>query len=143
MLDSLLIVEGENSRSFQFTVEFDQPFPLRTAADVLSPAMVHETSAVIPTSMPSSWVLGVSAKNVELVRIDHSPGTTEQSEQILAMLSETDGVSVQCLVKTARKPSAAFSVNADHTEKVALNVTEQGVAVTLSAFQIKTVMLVF
>jgi hypothetical protein len=34
-------------------------------------------------------------------------------------------------------------VNADRTEKIALNVTEQGVAVTLNAFQIKTLILVF
>lgn len=143
MLDSLLIVEGETSRTFQFTIEFDQPFPLRTAADVLTPPLVHETSDVVPTTMPGSWILGVSAKNVELVRIDHSPATSEQSEELLAMLSETDGVSVQCLVKTARKPSAAFSVNADQTEKTTLNVTEQGVAVTLNAFQIKHLRLVF
>ena len=143
MLDSLLIVEGETSRSFQFTIDFEQPFPLRTAADVLSPAIVLETSAVIPTSMPSSWILGVSAKNVELVRMDHSTGSAEESEELQVMLSETDGVSVQCLLKTARKPSNAFSVNADRTEKIALNVTEQGVAVTLNAFQIKTLILVF
>jgi hypothetical protein len=143
MLDSLLIVEGETSRSFQFTIDFDQRFPLRTAADVLSPVIVLETSAVIPTSMPSSWILGVSAKNVELVRMDHSTGSAEESEELQVMLSETDGVSVQCLLKTARKPSNAFSVNADRTEKIALNVTEQGIAVTLNAFQIKTLILVF
>jgi len=143
MLDSLLIVEGETSRDFSFTIDFEQPFPLRTAADVLTPVIVHETSATVPASAASSWILGVSAKNVELVRTDYHAATSEQSEELVLMLSESDGVSVQCLVKTARRPSAAFSVNADRTEKVSLDVSEQGVALSLNAFQIKRVVLVF
>ncbi len=143
MLDSLLIVEGETSREFQFTIDFEESFPLRTAADALTPVIIQETTATVPASAAGSWILGVSAKNVELVRTDYNAATSEQSEELVLVLSETDGVSVQCLLKTARRPSAAFSVNADRTEKVSLEISDQGVSVFLNAFQIKRIVLVF
>ena len=37
MFDSLLIVESEPEREFQFTIDFDQSFPLRTAIDAMTP----------------------------------------------------------------------------------------------------------
>lgn len=66
MLDSLVIVEGESAREFQFTVEFDQPFPLRTAGDAMTPISVLQTQGSMASGAASGWILGLSAKNVEL-----------------------------------------------------------------------------
>lgn len=143
MMDSLLIVEGESAREFQFTIEFDQPFPLRTSADVMTPISVLETTGSIPTGAASSWILGLSARNVEIVRTEHKPAVDDQSESLTLLLSETDGVAVDCLIKTARQPSAAFSVNAEMTEKSALAISEQGTLISLSAFKIRQVQLIF
>ena len=97
---------------------------------------------MVPTSLASSWVLGLSARNVELVRTDFFPATAEQSEKLIILLSETEGVSVQCLIRTARKPTAASSANAEGAQKVSLEITDQGVVVPISAFQIRSIVLV-
>jgi alpha-mannosidase len=143
MLDSMLIVEGESARTFEFTMDFEQPFPLRSALDVITPPMVQHTVGEIPSAVSSSWVLGVSSKNVELVEVRCVPGSAEKSASMRLLLSETDGSSTQCLLKTARRPTAAFMVNAEQTEKVSLDVTDQGVAISLNPFQIRGVELVF
>ena len=143
MLDSLLIVEGESAREFQFTVEFDQPFPLRTAADAMTPVSTLHTTGSAATGAASSWILGLSAKNVEIVNTRHKAATDEKSESLNLLLSETDGVAVDCFIKTARKPTAAFAINAEMTEKSALAISDQGTLISLSAFKIREVQLIF
>jgi hypothetical protein len=59
------------------------------------------------------------------------------------LLSETDGVAVDCFIKTARKPTAAFAINAEMTEKSALTISDQGTLIHLSAFRIREVQLIF
>jgi hypothetical protein len=143
MLDSLLIVEGESAREFQFTIEFDQPFPLRTAADAMTPISVMQTTGTTPSGAASGWILGLSAKNVEIVNTRHKAATDEESESLNLLLSETDGVPVDCLIKTARKPTAAFAINAEMTEKSSLAISDQGTLISLTAFKIREVHLIF
>ncbi len=143
MLDSMLIVEGESAREFEFTIEFDQKFPLRTAVDVLTPMCVQQTVSGVPATMASSWVLGLSAKNIELVQTKHVPASPDQSEELILTLTETDGMAVECLIKTARPPVSAFVVNANRTEKISLRISDQGVSVPFGPFQIKGILLVF
>ncbi len=142
MLDSLLLVEGEPAREFQFTIDFEQSFPLRTAIDAITPAIVNETSTASPTTMASSWILGLSARNVELVHAAVRPANDDSSEEISLLLAETEGIAVKCQVRTARRPTAAFLVNADRSHKIVAEITEQGITVELTAFQIKEVLLV-
>jgi alpha-mannosidase len=143
MLDSLLIVEGESAREFQFTVEFDQPFPLRTAADAMTPVSALHITGSAAAGAASSWILGLSAKNAEIVNTRHKAATNDESESLNLLLSETDGVAVDCFIKTARKPTAAFAINAEMTEKSALTISDQGTLIHLSAFRIREVQLIF
>lgn len=143
MLDSLLIVEGESAREFLFTVEFDQPFPLRTAADAMTPVPALQTTGSAAAGAASSWILGLSAKNVEIVNTRHKAATIDESESLNLLLSETDGVAVDCLIKTARKPTAAFAINSEMTEKSALAISDQGTMISLSAFRIREVQLIY
>jgi alpha-mannosidase len=143
MLDSLLIVEGESAREFQFTVEFDQPFPLRTAADAMTPVSTLHITGSAAAGAASSWILGLSAKNAEIVKTRHKAATNDESESLNLLLSETDGVAVDCFIKTARKPTAAFAINAEMTEKSALAISDQGTLIHLSAFRIREVQLIF
>ena len=142
MFDSLLIVESEPSREFQFTIDFDQSFPLRTAVDAMTPAIVTQTAGTTPSSMASSWVLGLSARNVELFHSAVRPATDDRGEELSLLLTETEGVSANCLIRTARRPTAAFVVNADRSQKVAAEITDHGIVVQLNAYQIKEVLLV-
>lgn len=141
MLDSLLIVEGEPARDFEFTIDLDQPFPLRTAVDANTPVCVSETDAIVPAGMSTSWILGLSARNVELVRSTVRPATEDSAEEISLLLAETEGHSVKCLIRTARSPSSAFIVNADRSQKTAAEITSEGVVVRMNSFQLKEVLL--
>ncbi|MEZ6061160.1 MAG: hypothetical protein R3C19_12415 [Planctomycetaceae bacterium] len=80
MLDSLLMVEGEQTRRFRFTIEFDQPFPMRTVSDLLQPPLTVATSDAIPASADSGWLLGLTAKNVTLARIRTETGDREEAD---------------------------------------------------------------
>ena len=142
MIDSLLIVEAEPNREFQFTIDFDQAFPLRTAVDAMTPAIVTQTTGTAPLSMAGSWVLGLSARNVELVHTAVRPATDDLSEELSLLLTETEGASANCLIRTARRPTAAFVVNSERSQRTAAEITDQGIVVQLGAYQIKEVLLV-
>jgi alpha-mannosidase len=143
MLDSLLIVEGETETTFQFTIEFDQAFPLRTATDAMSPPATGITTGHRPRSTSAGWLLGLTARNVQLVRSDWVPASPDHSEELCMIICETEGVSGDCLIRTARQPTTAFAINADRSEKHSLEVSEQGVRVPLTAFQIRGISLQF
>jgi hypothetical protein len=102
-----------------------------------------QTTGATPSGAASGWILGLSAKNVEIVSTDHKQATEDQSECLTLLLSETDGVAVDCMIKTARRPTAAFAVNADLTEKSSLAISDQGTMVSLTAFRIRQVQLIF
>ena len=70
------------------------------------------------------------------------PATDDSGEELSLLLTETEGVSAKCLIRTARRPTAAFVVNAERSQKVVADVTDQGVVVQLSPYQLKEVLLV-
>lgn len=140
MIDSLMIVEGETARSFQFIIELDQMYPLRTATDVMTPPLIQQVHGQSPT-LESSWILGLSARNVDLVRAEPKAPTSDSSAELRLTLLETEGAACQCMIRTASKPSAAFAVSGDDREKYALEVTEQGVIVPMNRWQLREVLL--
>jgi alpha-mannosidase len=142
MLDSLLIVEGESSRTFEFVIEFDQIYPLRTVSDVMTSPFILETQGRIP-SLESSWILGLSARNVELVRTDSQPPTSDTPTELRMLLLETEGSACQCSIRMAAKPSAAFIVSGDGRDRYAIQITDQGVVVPLNRWQLREVLVVF
>jgi len=143
MLDSLLIVEGETETAFQFTIEFDQSFPLRTATDAMSPPVTYITTGHRPVSNSAGWLVGLTARNVQLVRSDWLPASPDHSEELSVILAETEGVAVDCFIRTARQPMSAFAINGDQSEKYSLEVSDQGVRVPVTPFQIRGVLLQF
>ncbi|MBL8808919.1 MAG: hypothetical protein JNM43_01980 [Planctomycetaceae bacterium] len=143
MLDSLLLVEGETERTFRFVVDFDQPFPLRSAEEMLTPVIQQDATGSVPTTLPFSWILGLSSKNVQLVRSEYFSRAPQTSDELSLILSETEGLETNCTVRVARKPTAAFAVNASRSSKIALSLTGDGVVVPMLPFQLKEVLLVF
>ncbi len=142
MLDSLLIVEGEPSRRFRFTIEFDQPFPMRTVSELLQPPLCIETDGAVPKSADSGWLLGLTAKNVTLARVRSEAGGSP-GVRIVLLLEETEGQSASCGIRTLRKVTSARLRRPDGCEIRELPVTEDGVVVEFSAFQIREVELTF
>ena len=150
MIDSLLIVEGERSREFQFTLDFDQPFPLRTARDAMTPTGTIATSGRVPSKVSSGWILGLSARNVELV--DAFPESTIAqslsahglpSQVLNFIVSETEGVTTECFLRTACTPTAASVRVPGDSQTQPLEITGQGVRIPLGPFQLREVVLTF
>ncbi|HIF01186.1 MAG TPA: hypothetical protein EYQ63_30330 [Fuerstia sp.] len=157
MLDSLLLVEGESARRFDVTLEFDQPYPMRTAQEVLQPPIPLPTDSRVPKGPASAWILGLSAKNVIVARTrwesasDQSSGPDGSSEaeassssaRLILLLQETEGRSVACLVRTARPPVSARLRHPDGTGIQELPISDKGVSVAFPGFQINEVELTF
>ena len=160
MLDSLLMVEGETERSFQFTVEVDQPYPMKTVQDLLCPAVTLPTQGSRPSGSASAWILGLTGKSVVIARTsvervatsdvndsDDGPESNDQFAEstmnLVLLLVETEGQSVNCRIRTARNPGGAYSRRIDGDKIRDLNVGDDGVHVSLSPFQFQEVVLCF
>lgn len=146
MLDSLLMVEGEDALQFALTLEFDQPYPMRAAAEILSPPLSKTTAGTVPAAAASAWIFGLSAKNVVAARtrVLASEGNNDASTTSITMLlQETEGRSASCLIKTARPPKAARIRLATGETVQELQVTAKGVPIEFSRFQMKQVELTF
>ncbi|MGV2333699.1 MAG UNVERIFIED_CONTAM: hypothetical protein LVR18_06115 [Planctomycetaceae bacterium] len=143
MLDSLLQVEGEHVTHFRFRLDFDQPSPIRSAEDALAQVFSFHVPRRRPKTS-TAWILGLSAKNVQLVQARWLTLSPNAPDELLLILSETEGLSTSCHVRTARTPTAAWLVNHDRSHKVLLeNTSDSGPIVPLQPFQIREVLLTF
>ncbi|MEZ6130703.1 MAG: hypothetical protein R3C59_18610 [Planctomycetaceae bacterium] len=147
MLDSLLIVEGETQRQFDFTLEFDQPFPMRSATEIQQPPLIVNTASQIPAGATSGWILALSAKNIVVARSrvqkDNAPSNDGVGVSVVLLLQETEGRSAGCLIRTARRPKSAHLRHASGTVIRELEVTDDGVRVDFLRLQFKEVELRF
>ena len=143
MLDSLLICEGETERVFRFWIDFDQPHPLRTAEEMLTPVVSQQVTGRVPASVASGWILGLSARHVQLVRCEYEVRRPSESDILTLILSETDGMGGDCYIRTARRPTAAYEMHAGRQAKSAVSLTPDGVLVSMSPWQLKEVQLMF
>ena len=144
MLDSLLVVENEHSTRFTFRLEFDQPFPLRSTEDMLSQVFTRQLPNSKPTTNSSAWILGLSARNVQLVQTRWHALAPNAPDQLTLVLSETDGIPAECTIRTARKPSNAFLVNYDHSHKIPLQLSPDNSPIThIQPFQLQQILLTF
>jgi len=122
MLDSLLIVEGEQTRSFRFTLAIDKTFPLETAWNATTPVNIVSTENRPPGNATTGWFFHLDARNVQLTRIlgliDPPPMTSESSERedtpvmpsrqgFAVRLLETEGRSSRIRFRTFRQPLMA------------------------------------
>lgn len=137
MLDSLLVVEGEPQRSFEFTLDFEQKCPSRAAAEISSPIVEYQTAGKTPRGADSGWMLGLTAPNVQLSRARILSSSDNRRLQLL--LSETEGRSAECRIHTARPVSSARVVNASGHLLEDLTVKDGVAGLTFSRYQIKLV----
>ncbi len=136
MLDSLLLVEGQEIpvEGFRFTLEFDQPFPQRTVLDLMQPVVISRRTGI---GNSAAWLLGLSAKNVQFGRV------RAKSQSLQLVLYETEGRSARCKLRTARPPFTASVTKATGEIIEELEISESGIAVNFSPFEIKEVRLAF
>jgi alpha-mannosidase len=145
MIDSLCIVEGESARTFTFTIDFDQSNPSNSALDVARPPAMLMTHDHVPAGGTAGWILGLSARNVELadVRLIDQSFQNSGSTVLRFVLSETLGHSTICELRTARPAVSASGIQPDGTPGTALEISNDRVRVPLGPFQIRIVELTF
>ena len=136
MLDSLLLVEGQPvpAHGFRFTIEFDQLYPQRTVADVLQPVLVEPVSNA---DNAAGWIIGCSAKNVQVARI------RTEGRSVMVLLQETEGRTATCRLRVARTPVSAWTRKATGEKVETLEVTESGVGLNFAPFELIEVQLAF
>lgn len=92
MLDTLLVTEGEQQRSFRFAIAVDQGFPLEAALDWESPPLSLPVDHGPPAAGPTAWLFQVGARNVQLRRVLPLPGASDAAGAgCLVRLQETEG----------------------------------------------------
>ncbi len=136
MLDSLLVVEGQPvpTDSFEFTLEFDQPFPQRTVNDVLQPVLVEQVTEI---ESSTGWIFACSAKNVQVARV------RPEDRSVVVVLQETEGRPATCRLRAARTPQSACIRRATGTVIQVLDVHDHGVTLNFASFELKEVQLTF
>lgn len=142
MLDSLLLVEGETAREFQFTLDFDQPFPMRSVMEAIRPAVVLQPTNRIPKAAVAGWILGVSAKNVQAARC-RVIKVDDETIGLVIVLQETEGRKANCQLRTVRPPKTARLRRPDGSTIQELTPDANGTLIEFSAFQLKEVELTF
>ena len=136
MLDSLLLVEGEPvpAEGFEFTLEFDQPFPQRSVTDVMQPVWVEPADHA---EFSSGWIFACSARNVQVARVRAS------GRAVAVVLQETEGRPAKCRLRTARTPESACIRKASGQVIRPLEVEDSGIALNFASFELKEVELTF
>ena len=131
MLDSILIVAGEQQTRFRFTIAIDALYPMEAALDAMTPPSVVATTSGPPRTGNSGWFFHISARNVQITRImnlmavpvddvdsdaDNEDGGTAHDVEAAAgetgtgfalRLVETEGRQRQVRLQCFRTPSTA------------------------------------
>jgi alpha-mannosidase len=111
MLDSLLVVRGEQARSFRFAIGVDVPQPAAAALEFMTPTVAYHETA-IPPAATSGWLFHVDAKNV--VATDWQPLVAAESNATIgfrARLLETAGRSGRVTLRTFRPVATARQID--------------------------------
>ncbi|HMO36635.1 MAG TPA: hypothetical protein PKA06_11385, partial [Gemmatales bacterium] len=137
MVDTLLIVEGEQSKHFRFALSVDDDLPHLTEQDWLTPVEAISTNTA--PLHPSSWLFHLDAPSVMLLdmqMMDVKPIT------MVARLLEVFGYATEALLQTTRPVQSACVVNAMGDVKRHLTVTEQGVMLHLGCHELQYVKII-
>jgi alpha-mannosidase len=106
MLDTLLLVEGETTRRFHFSIAVDSRYPMQASLDQYSPPVVVPTSTT-PAEPRQGWFFNVTAANVQLVRL-LAPSDVNK---VVVRLLETEGRARVFGLECYRSPQQARQIN--------------------------------
>lgn len=146
MLDSLLLCEGERSRQFEFTLAFDQPFPMRQSLDATTALVQTTTRDLDPHAGTHAWLWGVSAKNIMVVRLRAAEDYFEKpgiAGTVRILLMETEGMIAECTIRTALTARSARLISHDGTMLQELEVTDSGIVLLFNRFELREVEIQF
>ena len=158
MADSLLVVEGETRRRFQFSIAFESKYPQQAALDAMTSLFVIPTENGPPRCGSTGWFLNVDAPNVQLSRLTDlmdeprsEVASWEQTESVgsptgsgfAVRLQETEGRRQSVALRCFRSPLQVRQ--RDFTGRTSAQPSIDGdiVRVELSPFEITDIELRF
>ncbi len=130
MLDSLLIVSGETTRTFRYDIAVDSPHASLSAANCYVPAIVQPVEHL--PRMHSSWLFHLSAPNVQLLHMqpeEPQPASEESPTEIPPGCYRFDFIEVEsqhAVVKFTpfRTPKQAWEIDFRGNIQSELTITE-------------------
>ena len=157
MVDSLLIVSGEDERKFRFTIAVDAPYPIEAAWNALTPIAAVPTQSGPPRAGLTGWFFHVDSRNVQITRIldphnsDHVPSplelgehlTVPQSPGFAVRLIETEGRTKPVKLRCFRQPTFARKRDFRGETICELNLDGDAVLIDMIAFEIADIELRF
>ena len=151
MLDSMLIVEGETKREFQFSIAINQNFPMQIARNVMVPAGTYPSQVGPPRMGDQGWLFHVSVSNVQITRVmdllesthQSSPAPTGDSSGFAVRLIETEGIHRSVKLRCFKSPVSARQRDFHGKTIVELPVEEDAVLVEMPPYEIAEIELIF
>ena len=104
MLDVILMVEGEETSSFELAIGLDRDQPMQTALGVATPVPLVETSMGPPHVGAAGWLFHLDAPNLLLTGLRPAP---DGADAVTARLLEVSGVGGQANWRCVRDPKTA------------------------------------
>jgi alpha-mannosidase len=131
MLDSLLVVRGENTKSFRFGIGLDLSHPLPEALGIMAPPMVIHETAPSP-NQASCWLFHIDARSV--VATHWSVLEEEQKAVgVRVRLLESSGKSVRARMSAFVPFASARQLNFLGETQSELQIADGKVVVNLTA----------
>ncbi|MCA8996688.1 MAG: hypothetical protein KDA80_06880, partial [Planctomycetaceae bacterium] len=137
MLDTMLLVEGETARNFQFSIAIDEKYPMQATLDRFSEPVVVPTQSRPAGSSQMGWFFQTGAANVQLTRILESENGT------IVRLLETEGRTRTIFLECFKPPTTARQVDFRGQTISTLKVEEGRVQVEVAPYEICDVELQF
>ena len=96
-LDTLLVVEREQERKFEFAITIDSPTSAAAAKAYLSPTVVLPPES--PYAKRNGWIFSLSCKNVMVMRLQPKYGENGNTVGVVMRLMETEGRSGELKIR--------------------------------------------
>ncbi|MFO0948404.1 MAG: hypothetical protein U1D30_21200, partial [Planctomycetota bacterium] len=142
MLDSYLVVPGESKRDFRFSISFDLAHPWHAVYDSLYPPVWRKVASGPPIPGKTGWLAKLSAANVIATSMTPFNDDTYPAGVRLRFV-ETEGNMTRSELKFCKVPITSRLTNCRDQLIFDLHVTEEGVPIDLSQFEILQVEALF
>lgn len=147
MLDSMLVVEGETRREFEFSIALNQNFPMQLARNVMVPAGQYSSPAGPPRMGDQGWLFHVSTSNVQITRVmDLKPDELNSGvarSGFAVRLIETEGLHRSIKLRCFKSPVSARQRDFQGKTVVELPIEDDAVLVEMSLYEIAEIEICF
>jgi alpha-mannosidase len=147
MLDSMLVVEGETRREFEFSIALNQNLPMQLARNVMVPAGQYSSPAGPPRMGDQGWLFHVSTSNVQITRVmDLKPDELNSGvarSGFAVRLIETEGLHRSIKLRCFKSPVSARQRDFQGKTVVELPIEDDAVLVEMSLYEIAEIEIYF